>query len=290
MTWTARVRSVRPLGPHFTRVELGGPGLRSFRTLGTGDEAVTLYFPRPGESAPPPMTVVDGVRGYHGLASAPVGRNYTVRAATDGVMTIDFARHGDGVASTWAERAKPGDGLVIWRQRSWYHPPAGTDWIVLAADATGLPAIARILEQHDSRTPITVLTDFPGALGDLSPRLAGLARSPDGVAARGRDRGVGGLLDQIRDFAPPAGRGYAWFAGECADARRARTLWRDVHGLARDQVASVGYWRAEAADWERRYATVRTEIERLYQDCVDAGESIEDAGELVEAELERRGL
>lgn len=263
--WTADVLSVRPLGAHFTRVELGGPGLAPFRTIGTPDESVTLYFPRAGETAPPPMTERDGVWGYHGMPDAPIGRNYTVREARHGRLVIDFARHGDGVACTWAENARPGDGLVLWRQRGWYRPPAGTDWILLVTDPTGLPAVARILDQHTGRTPVTVLSEQhdPGYLDD--PRV-------------------------VADFTPPAGRGYVWFAGESGAARRARTHWRDVHGLHRDQVTAVGYWRAEAQSWERRYEAVRAEMDRLYQDCLDAGDSITAAGERVEAELERRGL
>lgn len=270
MTWTAEVRSVRPLGPHLVRVELGGPGLATFRTIGTPDESVTLYFPRDGETAPPPMTLDNGVWGYHGLPDTPVGRTYTIRAVDP--LVIDFARHGDGVASAWAERARPGDGLVLWRQRGWYAPPPGTDWIVLVADLTGLPAVARILDQHDATTPVTVLTDI--ALDGYLP-----------VEPR-----VGPLETAMRAFTPPPGDGYVWYAGESGAARGARRLWRDGHGLPRDRVTAVGYWRADAASWERRYERVRAEMERLYADRVRAGDSITEAGERVEVELERRGL
>ncbi|GAA1613975.1 siderophore-interacting protein [Actinoplanes couchii] len=260
------VLAVRPVGSHFIRVEVGGPGLASFLSLGTPDESVTLYFPRAGESSPPLMTCIDGVWGYHGLPNAPIGRNYTIRSVSPDSLVIDFARHGTGVASNWAENASPGDGLVLWRQRGWYKPPANTDWILLITDLTGLPAVARIVEQHDSPVPIMVraVEDDPAYLDH--PRV---------------------LSD---DFEPPPGRGYVWFAGETSEARKVRSHWRDVHGFQRDQITAVGYWRAEAENWERRYAAVSTEIERFYQACVDNGDSITVAGEKVEEELARRGL
>ncbi|MEV6348386.1 siderophore-interacting protein [Actinoplanes sp. NPDC051851] len=266
--WTGEVLAATALGAHFTRVTLSVP---SYRTLGVPDESVTLYFPRPGESAPPAMTFTNGAWGYHGLPDAPIGRNYTIRAADGETLTVDFVRHGHGVASTWAERAKPGDGIVLWRQRAWYRPPADTDWIVLAADETGLPAIARTLRQHTGPAPITVLAD--GSYPDV-PLPAS----------------TGSLFDRMRAFTPPPGRGYVWFAGECGDARKARTLWRDVHGLSRDRVTSVGYWRADAQTWERRYEEIRPEIELFYQHRLDAGDSLTEAGDHVEDELARRGL
>ncbi|XVV09813.1 siderophore-interacting protein [Actinoplanes sp. CA-131856] len=244
MTGEAEVLAVRRLGARFVRVELRAD---SFRTIGAPDEAVTLEFPREG-------------------------RNYTIRAVDNGVITIDFVRHEHGIASTWAERAQPGDTLKYARQRSWYAPPAGTDWILLAADLTGLPAVARILEQHTGDTPIFVYVDADS----------------DGYLPVPSVEGP--LLAGMRAFATPPGRGYVWFAGECADARRARSFWRGERGFARDQIAAVGYWRVNAEDWERRYERVSGDIERYYQDRLDAGDSVTEAGDRVEEELERLGL
>ena len=44
------------------------------------------------------------------------------------------------------QRARPGDPVALWGPRTAYAPPAGTDWYLLVADETGLPAVAAILE------------------------------------------------------------------------------------------------------------------------------------------------
>lgn len=285
--WNAEVLATGDLGPHLTRITLGGDGLREFRTLGTPDECVTLFFPRAGESAPPPMTLVDDVWGYHGMPDAPIGRNYTVRAADRlaGTVTVDFVRHGDGVASTWAERAAPGDGLVLWRQRSWYQPPDGTEWIVLATDLTGLPAAARIVEQHTGPAPITLVADVldPADVADVGAEFMDVRVGGNGLRPST-------LVERMRALSPDGPNGYVWFAGEAGDARRARKLWREEFRLSRDRITSIGYWRAEAEAWLARYEPVRADVERLYQESLDAGVSATEAADRVEAELERRGL
>lgn len=260
MKWPAEVREVTRLAPHLMRLKIKAPG---FHTNGMPDESVTLYFP-----------------------GTEQGRNYTVRQADNNTVTIDFVRHGTGIASTWVEQARPGDTLVLWRQRGWYRPPAETDWFVLATDLTGLPAVARILSDHSYANRVTILLDaidrtdlsyLDGVLGGAT--LDVRSRSGNGI-------GPSTLVDRMSNFVPPPGKGYIWFAGEASDARRARTLWR----AKQQTVTSVGYWRADAENWERRYAAVAPEMDRLYQDCLDAGQSITAAGERVEAELERRGL
>ncbi|GAA2223252.1 siderophore-interacting protein [Herbiconiux moechotypicola] len=293
-SWTAETVAVHRLGPHLVRVELGGAGLGDYVTNAVPDESVTLYFPRQGETAPPAMTLRDGEWGFHDLDEPPVGRNYTIRSADPeaGTVAIDFVLHGDGVASQWAARATPGDGLVLWRQRGWYRPPAATDWVVLAADLTGLPAVLRILEGLPDGVAATVLVD---ALDDtdLAELRVVAPRSARIDARLGAGNGVARdtLIARIEAFDPPAsGDGYAWFAGEAGDARRARAVWRERHGLARDRVASVGYWRADATEWQRRYATVQAEMEQLYADAVAAGATLTEAGERVEDALALRGL
>ena len=82
-------------------------------------------------------------------ADRPVGAYYTVRRwdAARRELTMLMVRHGDrGPASAWIDRAAPGDPLALWGPRTAYHPSDDTDWHLLVADDTGLPAVAVILE------------------------------------------------------------------------------------------------------------------------------------------------
>ena len=69
----ADVVAVEQLTVHMVRVTFGGEHVAGYRTLGAPDECVGVYFPREGESAPPPMTEVDGLWWFHGLENAPEG-------------------------------------------------------------------------------------------------------------------------------------------------------------------------------------------------------------------------
>jgi len=85
-------------------------------------------------------------------------RTYTIRAvdpALNGIV-VDFALHGgdepgshghNGPASGWAATAKPGDDIMVGGPgpAKWLQP--AFDWVLLAADMTGLPALACNLEQ-----------------------------------------------------------------------------------------------------------------------------------------------
>ncbi|WP_433531983.1 siderophore-interacting protein [Micromonospora sp. CA-263727] len=290
--WTATVHEVQRLTPHLQRVVLGGPDLAGFPSLGAPDESVTLYFPRTDELTPPPMTVRDGVWGYHDEQSPPTGRNYSIRTVDpdEARLTIDFALHDHGPATSWARQAETGAGLLLWRRRAWFRPPADTRWLVLAADLAGLPAATRIVAERTPGVGVRVLVDLPD-LADARDLLAAAGGDPaveiDVRIGVGNGNGPGSLVERLRDRPLPAGPGYVWVAGEAGECRQARSVLRDIHHLPRDRAVCVGYWRAEAADWERRYTRHRPLLDKIYQDGLAAGLSPAEAGDRMEEELER---
>src|SRR5690606_8675512 len=140
------------LTPGMLRLTFGGEGLRAFPVTGVPDEYLRLFFPHP-ETGRLHLPHID----ENGRWTYPDGQDkircstYTVRdfrKAGDGVveMDIDFVVHEGGAASEWAQRVEPGAAITINRPRGLYTPPADMAWQVLVADATGLPALARILE------------------------------------------------------------------------------------------------------------------------------------------------
>ena len=186
-------------------------------------------------------------------ADKPVGAYYTLRRWRPEVHELDmlFVLHGDtGPASAWAARARPGDPVALWGPRTAYAPPAGTDWYLLVADETGLPAVASILESLPEGTVARVFAEVDNA--DERQEL------PDApsfeVTWLYRDGAQAGtttlLADAVRALPWPGGTPYVWGGGESRTMTAVRKYVRQEVGLAREQVSLVAYWRhaAHAAD------------------------------------------
>jgi NADPH-dependent ferric siderophore reductase len=273
-TYAAEVRSAEPLGPNLVRLVLTGPDLDRYPALPVPDESVVVYLPGDG--------------------GEPAARNYTVRAfdPATGCMTIDFVRHEGGVAGQWAVEAVPGSRLRISRPRSWYRPPARARWQLLVADLTGLPALARIVEQRDPALDTRVVVEVVDER-DLAalPALDGLAGlSAEVVVGSGNGHGPSALADRVEAITPAAGPGYLWFAGEAGQARRIRKHARGRWAWGPEQLDVIGYWRCEAERWNARYARVATELQAVYQDALAEGRSDREAAEVYDLALERVGL
>ena len=94
--------------PRIRRLVFDVPSLPDLGLPGDGDDAVGIYFPEPGETAPPAMECRDGVWAYFDLDTAPHGRNYSIRTAGPGTrqITVDIVLHERGVASDFARSAR----------------------------------------------------------------------------------------------------------------------------------------------------------------------------------------
>ncbi len=270
---TAPVLEVARLSPSFLRVVLADTGGGRPASSGVPDEIVHLYFPAAGESAPPPMTEVDGVLAHHDPDDARVARNYTVRRWEQGRITIDFVDHGTGTAVAWARNARPGMQLGVWGTRAWYQPPADTRWMLLVADLTGVPAMLRILEQLPPGVQAHAIAEVAHPADRLPTdgphqvdwRLAGNGRAPSA------------LPSAVAEWDAPDGPGYVWFAGEASAGRAIRKQLRGTIPSSRQAI--VGYWRDDKEAWLDRYQLVSDDLVARYEQL--AGEGLSDA----EAEL-----
>jgi NADPH-dependent ferric siderophore reductase len=254
------------------------------------DAAVGIYFPTPGLSAPPPMEYRAGTWGYHDPHSAPQGRNYSVRhhdPNTDRI-TVDVVLHDAGVGTDWARRATPGSGVVLSHARSWYRPERDTDWQLLVADLSGLPAAARIVSELAPKTTalaiVEVLDDEDLAYFSAPPNVT--VRASVGTG-NGNSQSV--LSRLVAEQALPAGQGYCWFAGEAAQSRSARKHLRGI-GWSASQFDIIGYWRFDSEAWDRRYALVANEMLAVYEQAVADGKGDKAAAEEFDEALERAGL
>ena len=266
----ARVVATRRLGPSMIRITFGGDQLRDFASGGR-DQSFSLFLPRPGQDAPtvPFDAGDDWFARWRAMPEADraIMRSYTVRSQDRfrHEVDVDFVLHGTGgsssgpagPASRWAAEAVPGDRVVLLGPASednrsiGFQPPEGTDWILLAADETALPAAAAILEWLPADLRARVWIEVP-ALADtqelLSPAEADIT-----WLIRGPARQPGTLLaEEISSATFPDGVQYAWIAGESGMVKALRRHLVGERGLDRERVEFSGYWRLGATEEDLR--------------------------------------
>lgn len=242
------VARIDALSPRMRRITLHG-ALDGFVSAAP-DDHVKVLFPPPGESKPAlPSFGPQGPQLPAGVPR-PVMRDYTPRAfdVARGELMLDFVIHGEGPASGWAARARPGDHIAIAGPRASRVLAAEFDAYLLVADETGLPAVARWLESLPAGRPVSVLAEVDGADAHVAlPARAGL--SLRWVYRRPVRAGAGGALTEaLRAIEPPPGRSYAWIACESAQMRAARTFLADELGWPREHLYGAGYWKHGVAD------------------------------------------
>ncbi|MDX1874587.1 siderophore-interacting protein [Mycolicibacterium sp. 120266] len=268
------VTEVSQIGPRIRRVVFEVPEIAALGLPAVGDAAVGIYFPSLGPADPDAETD---------------GRNYTVRHADGRHLTCDFVLHETGLATCWVRRATPGQRVQLDHARSWYRPEPASVWQLLVADLSGLPALARILEELPQGAAATAIVEVAD-----EDDLAYLPARPDipriVTIGSGNGHAPSALPDLVRAYRHPDGRGYCWFAGEAQATRVVRKHLRGACGWVADQYDIVGYWRFDSETWDRRYAAVSAEVEATYERALAAGKGPKIAAEEYDLALERAGL
>lgn len=175
-------------------------------------------------------------------APAPVMRDYTPRRfdAAARELTIDFVLHGDGPAATWAAQAQVGQRVTIAGPRGSMIVPTDYAWHLFAADETGLPAVARRLEELPAGARVLVFAQA----GDVADRR--VFDTAAHATVRWFDT-MPALIDAVRALELPAGEGYAWCAGEAAAMKTLRRVLVDDKGHDRHAIRAAAYWKQGAA-------------------------------------------
>ncbi|HEV7344352.1 MAG TPA: siderophore-interacting protein [Devosia sp.] len=288
----ATVLSRRQLTPGMIRLTLGGPGLGAFRSTGIGDEYLRLFFPDPvtGNLHLPHITE-DGRWTYPDGSDAIRCSTYTVRRHRPdaGEIDIDFVVHQGGLASEWAQRVNLGDSITINNPRGLYSPPADIVWQLLLADSTGLPALSRLLEQTPRHVQSRVFVEVARAEDEQPlPAHSGatvtwLHRSGNGVAPSR-------MGEVVRAVPLPATPGYVWVAGEQKVVRGIRKFVRQELMLPPERYELVGYWTANAEEWDARWEALDPAIKAQIDAGWDSGRDLEVVRDEYEATLEKHGL
>ncbi|MEV6425882.1 siderophore-interacting protein [Streptomyces sp. NPDC051662] len=156
-----------------------------------------------------------------------------------------------GPATRWARAARPGARISVLapvhEENAGYdfRPPEGTDWILLTADESAVPAIAGILESLPPGMPARVWIEVhdPADRQELpteaDAEIVWLTRGHDAPPA---------TADAIRAAALPGGTPYAWIAGESATVKAVRRQLVGERGFDRGGVKFSGYWRRGASE------------------------------------------
>ena len=275
--YRAEVRTVSNVTPNMIRIVFGVAEREAFASSGFADERLAVAFPAAGRSG--------------GADDSSELRSYTVRAwdESTGDLTIDFVVHAGGVAAQWALRAAPGDVVQVSDALGWYDPPDDSEWQLLVADMTGLPALGRIVENLPAGSRAHVIAETIDA-ADWQQLDSAAEVSYEWLSGTGHGRGPSVLADAVRRFDFPAGRGYVWFAGEAAESRVVRKYLRRELGWPVERFEVLGYWRVRKEEWMARYDQLGGDLVEIYTKAVADGRSPDVALELYEEALEKVGL
>ena len=261
------VRTLR-LGPTMLRVTFGGGRLTGFASGGR-DQSFSLFLPHPGQDAP--VLPVEAGEDWFGAWRAldedvrAVMRSYTIREQRrdPDELDVDFVLHGlhgpdspgaAGPAASWAAKAAPGDRVVLLgpavedNRSVCFRPPTGTDWVLVAADETALPAAGGILDWLPPTTRTRVWIEVPHA-ADIQDLTVGPEVEITWLV---RESGATPLLDAVRAADLPGGTPYAWIAGESGSIRALRRHLVGERGMDKASVTFAGYWRRGASEEQLR--------------------------------------
>jgi len=239
----ATVLRRQQLTPGMVRLTFNGEGLASFRSTGIADEYVRLFFPDP-ETGELVLPEIDA----EGRWSFPAERHrvqystYTVRRFDEVrcELDIDLVVHAGGRASDWACGAEAGERIVINNPRGLYKPPPDLRWQVLIADATGLPAIARILETCPADVDSRVFIEIDD---EADQQELGIHHRASVVWLRGdtANPARSKLLDVLPTLPMETDGGYLWVAAEKSIVRALRSQ-ADAFSCFEERQKLVSYW------------------------------------------------
>lgn len=256
----AEVTRTRWLTPGMVRVTFGG--LHEFRSTGVGDEYVRVQFP-----------------GEH-IEPYTIRRHDPVTAEVD----IDLVVHGHGHAGRWAAQASPGDRVSFTDPRGLYQPPTDARQQLFVTDATGIPALGRLIEQLDRAVHAVAVVEVAQAAHRLD-----LGIPVQWVVGRGNGVAASAITEVLREL-PLSDDCYVWVAGEAGELREARRYLRHERGLPPERYEVIGYWRHRSEDWLARYQALDADTVAALATIWDGAEDEEVRRDRYDDRLDSLGL
>lgn len=245
--FTARegtVVRVARVAPTIVRVTVTGPDFADFASSGPADH-VRLFLPDPvtGELVAP-TAVGPGEDGIVRPDRAAIARDFTPlpRVVPGGIeVDLDFFVHPDpGPASAWADKAQPGDQLVVVGPRGSKRAPQDIDGLLLLCDETSLPAVSRWIRDVPAGTVVDVIAAIGGDNGWVADYLGAV----DGIDVRLHlVADASGWMPALEALGPIGEGVFVWAAGEASALIDVRRHLRRTAGLPAAQAVVSGYWR-----------------------------------------------
>jgi NADPH-dependent ferric siderophore reductase len=165
-------------------------------------------------------------------------------------LDVEIVLHGDGPLSTWAGRARPGDGAAISGTGRGYDIDQAARSFLLAGDESALPAITMLLDVLPATADVVAYLEVAEPSGRRELRTRPGVTVAWSELAAGAPPGSATLTAVTTAVFRPDVR--VWVAGEAAAMQRLRRHLFDERGLARSQVVVRGYWKhgrqGDAAD------------------------------------------
>lgn len=189
-------------------------------------------------------------------------RYYTIKETRHGAaeIDIDIVRHDGGAVSDWAEACAPGDIIGLAGPSGFQHPPLQGP-LLIAADGTAAPAVARMIEalaadMEREGTPVSggghvilgLGTDEEALAYLPAAEVARLGLTVHGLAPEAFDAGIEQAIRTAFAQSQPA---FAWFAGEQQTAQRLRPLFRKDFCLGKGDQYAIAYWTKGKNGMER---------------------------------------
>jgi NADPH-dependent ferric siderophore reductase len=235
--------SVSTITPRLVAIKVAGDDLDGFADAAPTSH-LKVFLPADGQDAPNlPEFAPDGVvRDEDG--PPPTVRTYTPRRYDPATKTLEiqFLIHGEGPASEWAQRAKPGDKLAVAGPggRFSLEPPADHWW--LAADESAVPAVGTLLEALPETATVDVHIEVDGPDDEIE--FTGPAKTTiTWHYRRTRDAFGEELAAAAREAEIPESA-RIWVACESAAMRGIRRYLGRERGIPAAQLVTRGYWRA----------------------------------------------
>ena len=232
----AFIDGIEHVTPGVIRMSCSGPALAPFAQPKPAGH-IKLFFPPDGVVWPSEDPTADIPR--------PPSRTYTPRRfdAARNRLEIEFVRHGAGLASNWAERARIGDRVLIGGPGGGYAMPEGLRKIVIVADESAMPGAGMVLEALPQGCEAQIICEVANAAEEraLSPHVS---CEPLWLHYKNKNALPGALLEEaIRSMPPPPAEAHWWVACEAAAMRRIRDILIKHHGVAPARLHTRGYWK-----------------------------------------------
>jgi len=239
-----QVYSSQRLTPHMQRIVVTGAELADFQSP-SPDDHVKLFFPNSQGAFVLPTLGENGIVWPENAEPSPA-RDYTPRYfdAEKGELALDFVLHDHGVASSWAQKAQPGDALVIGGPRG--SRLLANDYVnyVLIGDETALPAIARRLEELPATAHTHVLIEVPEA-SDCQTLTTCTHMNLTWLDRNGAEAASSTLLEKALHNLPTlTGDTFYWIACESVRARTMRLFLQEQKQVNKEWIHATGYWKA----------------------------------------------